>query len=116
MKPAVRISRVRMKNGGADVRVLHRNPSSPIIESARQFIRDMEAYTEPPSGFVAIAFWASDDLCHPHIINWETIDPTLPLPALMSAASAQIGDESAILIAEHRIMKTLGYRNDDDVS
>lgn len=116
MKPAVRISRVRMKNGGADVRVLHRDPASPIIESARQFIRDMEAYTEPPSAFVAIALWASDDLRHPYIINWDTIDPTLPLPALMSTASAQIGDEAPILVAQHRIMKRLGYRSDDDVS
>lgn len=116
MKPAVRISRVRMKNGGADVRVLHRDPSSPVVESARKFIRDMEAFADPPSGFVAIAFWPSDDLRHPHIINWETIDPMLPLPALMSAASAQIRDESAVLIAQHRIMRKLGYREEDPAS
>lgn len=112
-----RIGRVRMKNGGADVRVLHRDPDSRIVSAARDFVRDMERYEEPPTAYVAIAYWASDDETRrPHIIGWDTCDPGLTLPRLMAVASTQIADESAVLIAEHRVMRRLGYREEDPAS
>lgn len=115
MNPArTRIGRVIMKAGGADLRVLHQNPASLVVSRMRGWANEAAEFSEPPTGFVGVAYWHNDDgLRRPYLVGWETVDPDLPLPNLMQQAAAQIANEAAILIAEHRVMRRLGYHQDD---
>ena len=111
-----RIGRVKMKNGGADVRVLHRNPAR-IVRSIGDFAKEVAAYSDPPSAFVAVAFWPSDDgepWRTSHLIRWDTCDPDLPLPRLTRVAAAQIAEHGTEERALDRTMRSLGYRRDDE--
>jgi hypothetical protein len=117
MMPArTRISRVRMKNGGADVFVLHREPEGAIIGRARELIADALTYTTRPSSFVGVFFWQTDNepwrpsFC----VGWDTVDPNLPLPRLMRVAGAEMSEYAAVLKAEDKIMRRLGYERDDE--
>src|ERR1035437_3903183 len=58
MKPAVRISRVRMKNGGADVRVLHRDTQGGVLaEHMRCYVTECLNKERPPDAYAAVALW-----------------------------------------------------------
>lgn len=112
----IRISRVRMKNGGADVRVLHRNPPSRITKHAQSFVDTLAEYEDPPSAYVAIAFWADDKepWRAPYIFSWDTCDRDLPLPRLIRVAAAQIAVQAPTDLAVGRVMRQLGYVRDED--
>lgn len=58
----IRIGRVTMKNGGADVRVLHRDQHpSPIAQHLRAWTDDvLTSHDAPPDGYAAIAYWVDD--------------------------------------------------------
>jgi hypothetical protein len=111
-----RIGRVRMKNGGADVRVLHTAPTDGISAAIRGLARDCEQYSEPPSAFVAIAFWAADKepWRPPYLFRWLTRDPDLPLPRLMRVAADQIAVRAAVEIAVDEARTSMGYRRPPD--
>lgn len=109
-----RIGRITMKNSAAVVRVIHRDPVQRITQSIQNWVADLRRYEDPPTAFAAIAFWGSDEAHRkPHLIGWDTIDGALPLPRLMRVAAAQIEAEGNIQMAEHRIMKHLGYVPDE---
>ena len=111
----IRIGRVKMKAGGADVRVLNRNPDGKIIERARELITKAQSFEDEPSAFVGIFFWRDDrePWRATYSIAWDTIDPNLPLPRLMRVAAAEIGCHAAMEKAEYKVMHRLGYLCDD---
>lgn len=112
----VRIGRVRMKNGGADVRVLHRAPPGKIESRIRGLAAEASSYGEQPSAFVGVVFWRSaDEPWRPsYSLTWDTQDPDLPLPRLFRVAASEIDALAAAIKAEDRVMRNLGYRRDDD--
>ncbi len=112
----VRIGRVKMKNGGADVRVLDREPAGEIIGRAHDLISDAMEDRVRPSAFVGMFFWRDDEEPWRPIyrLAWQTIDPNLSLPLLMRTAGAIIQGQASIIKAEDRVMHNLGYRRDDD--
>lgn len=111
----IRIGRVRMKNGGADVRVLYRDPLPRVTGRIREFQERVQGYDEPPSAFVGIAFWRYDaEPWRPsYVISWDTIDPNLPMPRLFRLAAAEIDSEGVVQMAESRVMHNIGYVPDD---
>lgn len=112
----VRIGRVTMKNGGADVRVLRFDKANEVQVCALEWARRLNRDGNAPSAFVAIAFWPSGDepWRTPHEISWQTRDADLPLPRLMAVAADQIRAYAPALMAEDRVMRNLGYVRDDD--
>ena len=112
----IRIARVKMKAGGADLRVLDRNPDSRIIKRITDLAADGRSYAEPPSAFVGILFWRDDaEPWRPsYSVAWDTIDPNLPLPRLMRVASDEIAAHGSMVMTEDKVLRRLGYvRNDD---
>jgi hypothetical protein len=111
-----RVGRVTMKNGGADVRVLHRAPQGEVISRAQTLISDAMQYDDRPTAFVGIFFWRDDrEPWRPtYSLGWDTRDPNLPFPRLMRVAAAEIAEFSATAKAEDRVMRALGYRRTDD--
>lgn len=56
-----RIGRVKMKAGGADVRVLRREPArSAVSQHMSEWFAGVAEYERPPDGYAAIAFWIDD--------------------------------------------------------
>jgi hypothetical protein len=111
----IRIGRVRMKNGGADVRVLHRAPEGRIEHRIRDLANHVSQSGEA-SAFVGITFWRDDkEPWRPEFaVAWDTIDPNLPLPRLMRVAAAEIEGYGAAIKAEDKVMRALGYQRGDD--
>lgn len=113
----IRIGRVTLKAGGADLRVLHQ-PLAPhgVVPDIMRWARQISDDPQPPCAFVAIAFWPNDK--EPwrlsRWIAWQTNDTRLPMPTLMQTAASAIACEAPVLTAEDRIMRDLGYSTDDD--
>ena len=116
MKAArVRIGRVKLK-GGADLRVLQFPATCEVTKSALLWARNLARYREPPSCFVAVAFWpAPKEPWRPeYTIGWSTRDPDMPLHRLMRSAAAQIEGFGPTISAEAAVMHNLGYLPVDD--
>jgi len=111
----VRIGRVRLK-GGADLRVLQFKPIGAVGKDALEWVRNLARYPEPPTSFVAVAFWANpkEPWRPDYTIGWTTIDPDMPLQRLMRSAASQIEGFGPAVTAESRVMHKLGYVPIDD--
>ncbi|HZC38594.1 MAG TPA: hypothetical protein VE221_07965, partial [Sphingomicrobium sp.] len=86
-----------------------------IIAAMRDWVDKVQEESrfdgEPPSAFMAIAFWPGGDEPWrlPYQIGWDTIEATLPLPLLTELGPAQLKTECVSRICEGRIMNQLGY-------
>ena len=112
----VRIGRVTMKNGGADVRVLLPASHGKIIARARELISRVLQDPERPSAFIGIFFWRDDkEPWRPSFsLGWDTEDPNLPLARLFRVAASEIEAMGAAVKAEDRVMRNLGYVTGDE--
>jgi len=111
-----RIGRVTLKNGGADLRVLHPRPSGKIVAHLRAFADALHADVNPPSAYIAVAYWANEKepwLADYHIA-WNTESAHFPHYVLFERASALLATDAAAQIAEGQVMKSLGYKLSDD--
>lgn len=107
----IRIGRVTMKNGGADVRVLHREVAGPaILGQMRDWVDRQAHYERAPDAFVAVAFWWDKSVRqHVNDPTWATYAPELPHAFLPSMAEAVLSSAMTVLKAEDRVMRKLGY-------
>lgn len=108
MKAArTRIGRVTMKNGGADVRVLHREATlSPVAQHMREWVGGCLNKERVPDAYGAVAFWFDDDAPgRPGVqITYLTSTHKVPAPVLVrmigpyliSAQAAHVGATDAI--------------------
>lgn len=107
----VRIGRVTMKNGGADVHVLHRHVAGPaILGQIREWADSQAHYVRPPDAFVAVAFWWDTD-ARQHVNHpmWATYTPHIPHAFLPALAESALSSAMTSLKAEDRVMRKLGY-------
>lgn len=111
MNARVRIGRVTMKAGGADLRVLHRDVvGPPILGQMRDWVDRQAHYERAPDAFVAVAFWWDTEARqHVNDATWATYSPTLPHAFLPALAEAALASAMTALKAEHRVMRKLGY-------
>lgn len=107
----VRIGRVTMKGGGADVRVLHRDVAGPpILGQIREWADSQAHYVRPPDAFVAVAFWwDAGTQQHVHHPMWASYAAELPHAFLPALAEAALTSAMTALKAEDRVMRKLGY-------
>ncbi len=105
----VRIGRVKLKAGGADVRVIERRE----LDDVSTFIMNWagERVEDAPQAVVMIAWWPAvngQNWNQPHSVDWITRDPDLPLNRLYQMSAAKILDRSAVLEAQYRTLQQLG--------
>ncbi len=95
----VRIGRVRMKGGGAEVRVLARQEATLVASHMREWVAGcLGDYTRPPDAYAAVAFWIFPLAPgRPFtVVGLCTETDALSIPLLVqSAATALIHDAAA---------------------
>jgi hypothetical protein len=112
----IRIGRVRMKAGGADVRVIYRPQDTECRDRLRAWASEVLAAPEPPDAFFAIAYRynpavpASADAT----LAWWSDHPAFPLEMLPARACVSINRAITNTAAENQIMRALGYERDGD--
>ncbi len=107
--PHCRIGRVRMKAGGAEVRVI---PQSGADNGTRTRIRAWMAEVmdkRPPDAVVMVAWWAEGDGCPVHATSAATYHDAFPLKVLPDMAAAEVRTHLQLWWAESRVMRVLGY-------
>lgn len=115
MKPAVRISRVRMKNGGADVRVLHRDDQGPLGAHLRSYVGAVLSRERPPDAYAAVALWFDPETPGRPVYNatYCTTNDTIPAPLLVRMAAAFLVAEHAQNAGAQRAIEAMGYETED---
>lgn len=111
----VRIGRVKMKNGGADVRVLARpeHPDNPVRHRVRLWVADV-LRGRPPDAVALVAWWTDGDGRAAYSVSAGTYTDAVPIMLLPEFTRAAVADHLQFAWAEDRVMRTLGYRRDDD--
>lgn len=105
----VRIGRVKLKAGGADLRVIDRRELGAVGEFIMNWAS--ERVEEEPSAVLMIAWWPAvngQNWNLPHSVDWFTRDPDLPLNRLFQVSAAKILDRSAVLEAKHQTLEQIG--------
>ncbi len=107
----VRISRVRMKAGGADVRVLRTNTSDGLLPAhARAWLSDVLGKSRPPDAYAAVAFWFDPKTPGRPGYNatWCTEIDAIPAPVLLRMAGPYLQDTYAAHVGSSEAIEALG--------
>lgn len=114
-RASCRISRVRMKAGGADVRVFHRDSQGFVGSHMREWLTASLSRDRAPDAYAAVALWFD-----PETPGRPTYDATycstvdlIPSPLLVRMAASYLIAEQAIHSGEHRAIEKMGYEVDD---
>lgn len=100
MKTArIQIGRVKMKNGGADVRVLHQDRQDSILKAhMRASVTHVLNRERPPDAYASVALWF--DLKTPgrprYYATYCTTHDAIPAPLLVRMAGPYLISEHAI--------------------
>lgn len=112
----VRISRVRMKNGGADVTVLRRDAEkSVVVRHMRAWSDHVMSHERAPDAYAAVALWFDPE--HPgrpaYNATWCTASDTMPAPLLARIAGAYLVTEVAVAHGVNQAIEAMGYEIED---
>lgn len=111
----VRIGRIRMKGGGADLYVLPRRRQSEIAQHMQAWTKIVLEEGRPPDAYAAVAFWINPDApgrCE-YNIGFLSRHDALPLPVLSRVAAAYLGDMSPVARGAQHAVEHLGYTPED---
>lgn len=105
-----RIGRVTMKNGGADMHVLHPKEGNRVTSHMRAWISAVTSRDSPPDGYAAVAFWF--DKAAPgfptYEVGYSTAHDAISPPELCRIAAAQIREEPCRYAAEVAAIEAMG--------
>lgn len=109
----VRIGRVRMKGGGADVRVLPSSDCGLAMGKLRGWVARITEAGHRPDAITATAYvWNEKDRRWSEWCTWYSAHPSLPPSVLPAMAEASLREGIAAIGIEDSIMRTLGYDPD----
>lgn len=117
MSARVQIGRVRMKNGGADVRVLRAGPLPPVTQHMTKWVRSIvcDYPNNPPDAYAAVALWF--DAANPAYPGCETMVyskcAALPPAIVVRIAGPTLADEYRARCAASLALSMLGYDDGD---
>ena len=117
MKAArIQIGRVRMKNGGADVRVIHRdNQGSVVAGHMREWVTGALNKERPPDAYAAVALWF--DAERPgrpaYQATYCTEIDAIPAPVLVRMAASYLIADHAAQVGACRAVETMGGEVED---
>jgi len=106
-----RIGRVKMKNGGADVRVIYQETApNPVSIHLRAWTKSVTNQKVPPDAYAAVAFWF--DPATPgrpgYNIAYISKHAAIPTALLVRMAAAYIVTEHAVNCAVSRTIEEMG--------
>jgi hypothetical protein len=107
----IRIGRVTMKAGGADVRVFQSgNHTGHVAQHMRAWLSGVMQRDREPDAYAAVAFWIDKDMPgHPwHQTTYATHHDSLPLPILVRLAAEQIAAELPSHVGSERAIEAMG--------
>lgn len=116
VKPArTRIGRVTMKNGGADVRVLHRIPMGRVADHLHAWCGQILDYERPPDAYAAVALWFDPETPgRPrHQATYCTVHDAIPAPLLVRMAGPYLVAEHAAFTGATRAIEAVGSEIED---
>lgn len=109
-----RIGRVRMKNGGADVRVLPSSSSGPAMDTLRRWADNIASHGYRPDAIGAAAYmWDERSGTWMEWSSWHSTHATLPPTTLPAMVEASLRESIAAVGIESRIMRKIGFEPDD---
>ncbi len=105
----VRISRIRMKGGGADVHVIPRRRMSDVSQHMRQWVESVDG-ARSPDAYMAVAFWFNADspVSPDYSVGFLTRPDAMPAPVLRRLAAAYCADEAATARGARRAVEDMG--------
>lgn len=112
----IRIGRIRMKNGGADVRVIHRDSNVGFVAThMREYVADVLNKNRSPDAYAAVAFWFDDDTPgrSAYLATYCTRHPAVNPPALVRMAAAQLISEQSVNEGSDRAIRAMGGSTED---
>jgi hypothetical protein len=110
----IRIGRVRMKNGGADVRVLHKERdylSTHMMEWANYVL----SRKRKPDAYAAIALWLDPKTPGrpSHDVTFLTTVDALPAPVLVRMAGDYLVSEQSAWVGRCYAVEAMGHEPED---
>lgn len=112
-----RIGRVKMKAGGADVRVIHTPAADTECRNrVRSWSSDVLGDTDPPHAFFAVALWLDPGTVGGVTTKsgWWSDRHELQYDMLPELAVRVIRRQITNTAAESNIMRSLGYSDESD--
>lgn len=109
--PACQIGRVRLKNGGADVRVIHREPHrNAVMNHMSEWFAGVAECEKPPNAYAAVAFWV--DEATPGRPGYRATQCTehnaIPQALLVQMAGAYLVMEYGAFVGSDRALTAMG--------
>jgi hypothetical protein len=112
-----RIGRVIMKAGGADVRVLRRDPekSPHIAEHIRRHFIGLLNRERAPDAYASVAFWFDPETPgRPgYSATFCTVHDAISAPILVRMAGSYLIAEHAAHVGAYNAIEAMGYETDD---
>lgn len=105
-----------MKNGGADIRVLHREPAgNRVVAHMRGYVSSVLGKARPPDAYAAVAFWIDPETPGrpSYDVTFFTMCNELPAPLLVRMAGAFLVDEHAAYVGRCQAVEAMGYEVGD---
>ncbi len=108
----VRISRVIMKDGGADVRVLPWSGArNPIESHLREWTAQVLTTDTPPVAYAAVAFWLDPETPGrpSYNVGYITQEDRLPTALLVEMAGFYLRNDFVAEMGKHRALEAVGF-------
>lgn len=109
-----RISRIKLKDGGAEIHILNRGARNDVEHHLREWMALIMGDPKPPDAYAAIAFYVNDDTPGrpSYNVGYVTCDHRLPTTLLLEIAGHYLRNDLIAEIAKGRTMEELGYSHD----
>lgn len=111
----VRIGRVTMKAGGADIRVITRPAQNDVTRKIVRWSRRVIELDPPPDAFFAIALYVDPSVPGGVSTNsdWESRHPAFPIILMPTLAIELARWEIEAVATTNEVLETLGYTQGD---
>jgi hypothetical protein len=106
-----RISRVKMKDGGADLHILRLEPAgNTVVMHAREWLTAIGGAAQPPDAYAAVAIWF-DPECpgNPgYSVGYSTVSDAMPISVVTRIAANYLVHDCAAESGKHRALDAMG--------
>lgn len=107
----IRIGRVKMKAGGADLHIYERPTVPPASRVLRDWVMAITTGDTPPDAIAAASFrWNPETGQYWVSTTWWTTHALFPVTMLPEMTKVQLTADMTEAMVEGRIMRNLGYR------
>lgn len=111
----IQIGRIRMKNGGADVRVLHPKTLTATQQHLKQTVNYILGIEPPVDAYAIVGLWVEPKSpgTPAYEANFYSSAPEIPVPLVVQMAGPYLTNEHAALMGKSQALAELGYVSKD---